>query len=92
MIPEQIINKIYQDFIDSGENQLLQFIEESGELNHELLKSLRGNTDLNKIEEEVGDVLNALYSVIYYFELDINEINSKRQLKLKNYHKKLMHT
>jgi NTP pyrophosphatase (non-canonical NTP hydrolase) len=91
------IKQIYKDFIyDVGEKgQLLQVVEELGELQHEILKFVRykdrkDTTEiLFNLREELGDVYNALGSLHYILDIDKDKLDEERIEKLYKYHNKI---
>jgi NTP pyrophosphatase (non-canonical NTP hydrolase) len=91
--------QLYDDMIEvhGVKQQLLQSVEEMGELSKEILKFHRYyDTDEEKKEqalyniyEELGDVYNALDSMVHIFNIDTSSINTSRYIKLVKHHKSL---
>lgn len=88
-------NEIYQAFVERyGINQqILQTVEESTELNKEILKYIRFKNDgkdtdkvYTNLVEELGDVFNALESLIYIFGIDTTKLHEDRLNKLNTYY------
>lgn len=89
------VNDIYNAFVERyGINQqILQSVEETTELNKEILKYVRFKNDgkdttevKNNLIEELGDVYNALGSLIYILNIDINDLDRSRLKKLEKYY------
>lgn len=69
-----------------GKNlQTDQFVEEASELMKELIKFKRYSNNLPNIEEEIGDVLNVIDTLIEAFNLDRERLNVTRIAKMKKY-------
>lgn len=84
---------IYSDFYqDLGDNQLLKVVEETSELNKEILQLFTKNkghdTCPDELIEELGDAFNALESLIYVLNIDEQNLHRDRLKKLKMYHDK----
>ena len=67
--------------------QLLQSVEETTELNKEILKYIRYQDGkyIPGIIEELGDVFNALETLIRIFGIDVEELDKKRFNKVFEY-------
>lgn len=86
--------EIYEDFLKKygKHQQLLQSVEEMTELNKEILKFIRYDNVKDTKElviniiEELGDVYNALDSLIHIFEIDKSVVDINRYNKLLKYH------
>lgn len=76
--------KKYGEFYDKlGDKQFLKAVEEMNELSTEIIQYFtKGTIDKQKAAEEIGDVFNALESVIYGLNLDEKQIHSYRLQKL----------
>lgn len=75
----------------NGEKQMLKCVEEMSELQKEVIKYvMKPDMDiLYNIEEEIGDVLNSLDSLIFGLGLDLDKINDNRLEKLKGYYENI---
>ena len=62
--------------------QVIVAIEELSELQKELCKSLRGDTNYDNIIEEIADVEIMLEQMKIYFEINENEIEEMKKLKI----------
>jgi NTP pyrophosphatase (non-canonical NTP hydrolase) len=71
--------EIYKFLYEKTEGkQLLKPIEEMSELSKEILKFyFNSHFGISKIEGELGDVYNALDSLIYGLNIDIEKVNKK---------------
>ena len=84
----EIYSKFIQDFNNQGydgeRQQTLQVAEECSELALAVLKHNRYSNEKRKLHmlEEVGDVLNAIDSLMYILDIDIDEIHKARIKKL----------
>lgn len=76
---EKIISKFGKEL------QTLQVVEECSELTKEIIKSLRGKDNDFEMFDEAGDVLNAVYSLIYLKGWDLEYLNEHRLRKLKKF-------
>lgn len=66
-----------------GDKQIIIAIEELSELQKELCKSLRSNYNYGNIVEEIADVEIMLEQMKIYFEINENEIEEMKEIKLK---------
>jgi NTP pyrophosphatase (non-canonical NTP hydrolase) len=90
---------MYSVFIrqSSSKQQLLQSVEEMTELNKEILKLVRYSTPGTKlykdtilnITEELGDVYNALGSLVDILNIDTKKLDKDRHKKLIRYYNKI---
>ncbi len=84
-----ITDDIHSQFYEiNGEKQLLKCVEEMSELQKEVIKYvMKPNMEvLDNIEEEIGDVLNSIDSLIFGLGLDLEKINNNRDKKLRKYY------
>ena len=65
-----------------GDKQIIIAIEELSELQKELCKSLRNNYNYGNIVEEIADVEIMLEQMKIYFEINENEIEGMKKLKI----------
>lgn len=63
--------------------QVIVAIEELSELQKELCKSLRGDTNYDNITEEIADVEIMLEQMKIYFAINENEVEGMKKLKIK---------
>jgi NTP pyrophosphatase (non-canonical NTP hydrolase) len=98
-IDTKVPNKtfIYEKFIEQTnvKQQLLQSVEEMAELQKEILKLIRYDVDgsakvLTLVKEELGDVYNALDSLVQILEIDIDKLDKERYIKLTKYYNKVI--
>lgn len=73
--------------IYNPQNQPLQLVSEMAELTQEIMDSYREDKiyDENNLVEEIGDVLNAIDSVILLLNINKAELDQNRSTKLLNY-------
>lgn len=72
--------------VSNPSKQLHQIVEETSELNKEICKYFRYPTDdVSNLVEEMGDVLNAIESMLVCLKIDIKEFNKKRHQKVIKY-------
>jgi NTP pyrophosphatase (non-canonical NTP hydrolase) len=98
-VDTKIPNKtfIYEKFIEQTniKQQLLQSVEEMAELQKEILKLIRYGMNgsakvLTLVKEELGDVYNALDSLVQILEIDTDELDKERYIKLIKYYNKIV--
>lgn len=92
IITTDAIVDIHSRFYEiNGEKQLLKCIEEMSELQKEVIKYvMKPNMEvLDRVEDEIGDVLNSIDSLIFGLGLDLNKINSDRFEKIRRYYENI---
>lgn len=65
-----------------GDKQIIIAIEELSELQKELCKELRRNSNYDNIVEEIADVEIMLEQMKIYFEISENEIELMKEIKI----------
>lgn len=76
--------EFYKKIVDTyGKQQVIVAIEELSELQKELCKSLRSNYNYGNIVEEIADVEIMLEQMKIYFEINENEIEEMKEIKIK---------
>lgn len=75
--------EFYKKVIDTyGEQQVVIAIEELSELQKELCKALRFKVNLQNIVEEIADVEIMLEQMKIYFEINEDEIEGMKKIKI----------
>lgn len=80
--------KLLLNTVDEPEGQFRQVIEESSEVIQSICKISRypkDPTNLQKLIEEMGDLMNSIESVLVFLDIDKNEFDNNRYTKLHNY-------
>lgn len=77
---KELYKKILNNY---GDAQIIVAIEELSELQKELCKSLRSNYNYGNIVEEIADVEIMLEQMKIYFEINEDEIEEMKEIKIK---------
>ena len=77
---KELYKKILSNY---GDAQIVVAIEELSELQKELCKSLRNNYNYGNIVEEIADVEIMLEQMKIYFEINEDEIEEMKEIKIK---------
>lgn len=85
-----MLNIIKQLIEKYGDKQVIVAIEEMSELQKELCKSLRGNTNKEAIAEEIADVYIMLNQMQQYYGISDKEINLLIEYKFKRTKERLL--
>jgi len=81
--------RAYRTFLIKGEDQHNQVIEECSEVIKEITKKNRGKFSEPSLKEELGDLMNAIESLIYLYNWDEEKFHNDRIEKILKYENKL---
>ncbi len=85
----EVQKRAYKYFLNNGEDQHNQVIEECSEVIKEITKKNRGKFNKEHLKEELGDLMNAIESLIFLYGWDEEKFHKDRLEKIIKYEKKL---